>query len=256
MPRISDVPSQATPPQEVRWAMKTEGGPFYRFAGSKPGRNENESPRMAIKTGANRVGVDIFRPAPSSNESRPLSIKTGVGRYRINSSEPSNSDHVTETSAKVPKIGLDKIVAEKQKAGIASARQKERRKKREEKRAVPNSKTLTGIVKAKRRYRPGTVALREIRKYQKGTELLIRKLPFQRLVKEISQIHVGKYDLRFQSTAMGALQAASEDFLVHLMEDTNICAIHAKRVTIMPKDMKLAIRLRNIKQESRVDKCY
>lgn len=254
MPRISDVPSKATSPQEVRWAMKTDGGPFHRFAGSKPRRNESESPRMAIKTGANRLGVDIFRPAPSSNESRPLSIKTGVGRYKINSSEPSSNeplsvDHVTETSAKVPKIGLDKIVAEKQRASIASARRKEKRKKREEKRAVPNSKNLTGIVKAKRRYRPGTVALREIRKYQQSTELLIRKLPFQRLVKEISQIHVGKYDLRFQSTAMGALQAASEDFLVHLMEDTNICAIHAKRVTIMPKDMKLAIRLRNVKQD-------
>ena len=85
------------------------------------------------------------------------------------------------------------------------------------------------------RYRPGTVALREIRKYQKSTELLIRKLPFQRLVREIAQDF--KTDLRFQSSAILALQEASEAYLVGLFEDTNLCAIHAKRVTIMPKDI-------------------
>ena len=79
----------------------------------------------------------------------------------------------------------------------------------------------------------GTVALREIRRYQKSTELLIRKLPFQRLVREIAQDY--KTDLRFQSTAVLALQEASEAYLVGLFEDTNLCAIHAKRVTIMPK---------------------
>ena len=89
---------------------------------------------------------------------------------------------------------------------------------------------------------PGTVALREIRKYQKSTELLIRKLPFQRLVREIAQDF--KTDLRFQSTAILALQEASESYLVGLFEDTNLCAIHAKRVTIMPKDIQLARRIR------------
>ena len=79
----------------------------------------------------------------------------------------------------------------------------------------------------------GTVALREIRRYQKSTELLIRKLPFQRLVREIAQDF--KTDLRFQSSAVLALQEASEAYLVGLFEDTNLCAIHAKRVTIMPK---------------------
>ena len=91
------------------------------------------------------------------------------------------------------------------------------------------------------RYRPGTVALREIRKYQKSTELLIRKLPFQRLVREIAQDF--KTDLRFQSSAILA-QEASEAYLVGLFEDTNLCAIHAKRVTIMPKDIQLARRIR------------
>ena len=79
-------------------------------------------------------------------------------------------------------------------------------------------------------------------KYQKSTELLIRKLPFQRLVREIAQDF--KTDLRFQSTAVLALQEASEAYLVGLFEDTNLCAIHAKRVTIMPKDIQLARRIR------------
>ena len=88
----------------------------------------------------------------------------------------------------------------------------------------------------------GTVALREIRRYQKSTELLIRKLPFQRLVRELAQEF--KSDLRFQSTAILALQEAAEAYLVGLFEDTNLCAIHAKRVTIMPKDMQLSRRIR------------
>ena len=91
-------------------------------------------------------------------------------------------------------------------------------------------------------YSPGTVALREIRRYQKSTELLIRKLPFQRLVREIAQD--SKADLRFQSSAIAALQEAAESYLVTLFEDTNLCAIHAKRVTIFPRDMQLARRIR------------
>ncbi|KAJ7519798.1 hypothetical protein O6H91_20G055900 [Diphasiastrum complanatum] len=99
-----------------------------------------------------------------------------------------------------------------------------------------------GVVKRPRRYRPGTVALREIRKYQKNTELLIRKLPFQRLVREVAQEF--KTELRFQSHAVLALQEAAEAYLVGLFEDTNLIAIHAKRVTIMPKDLQLAKRIR------------
>lgn len=95
-----------------------------------------------------------------------------------------------------------------------------------------------------RRFRPGTVALREIRKYQKSTDLLIRKLPFARLVREISQELFPKSELRFQSIAIAALQEASEAYLVNLFEDTNLCALHARRVTIMPKDMQLARRIR------------
>jgi histone H3 len=100
----------------------------------------------------------------------------------------------------------------------------------------------TGGIKKPHRYRPGTVALREIRRYQKTSELLIRKLPFQRVVREIAQDF--KTDLRFQSAAIGALQEAAEAYLVGLLTDTNLCAIHARRVTIMPKDMQLARRIR------------
>ena len=83
--------------------------------------------------------------------------------------------------------------------------------------AARKSAPATGGVKKPHRYRPGTVALREIRRYQKSTELLIRKLPFQRLVREIAQDF--KTDLRFQSSAVMALQEASEAYLVGLFED-------------------------------------
>ena len=100
-----------------------------------------------------------------------------------------------------------------------------------------------GQQKKPHRYQPGTVALREIRRYQKSTKLLIRKLPFQRLVWELAQ-DLGKMNARFQSGAIMALQEASEGYLVGLLEDANLCAVHAKRVTIMPKDIQLARRIR------------
>ena len=92
------------------------------------------------------------------------------------------------------------------------------------------------------RYHPGTVALREIHCYEKSTDLLIRKLPFSRLIREIAQDFKG--DLRFTSTSLLVQQEASEAYLVGLLEDTNLCAIHAKHVTIMPKDMQLTRRIR------------
>ena len=91
------------------------------------------------------------------------------------------------------------------------------------------------------RYRVGTAALKDIRHFQKSTALLIRKLPFQRLVREIAQDF--KTDLRFQSAAILCLQEAAKAYLVGLFEDTNLCAIHAKQVTIMPRDIQLARRI-------------
>jgi histone H3 len=96
--------------------------------------------------------------------------------------------------------------------------------------------------KKTRRWRPGTVALREIRRYQNSTELLIRRAPFQRLIREISQKF--KSDLRFQAASLSVLQEAAEAYLVGLFEDTNLCCIHAKRVTIFPRDIQLARRIR------------
>ena len=94
----------------------------------------------------------------------------------------------------------------------------------------------------KRRYRPGTLALREIQKYQKSTELLIRKLAFMRLAQEIGQQFLGR--IRFQGTMLIALQEASEAYLISLFKDSNLCTIHIKCCTIMPKDMQLACQIR------------
>ena len=137
--------------------------------------------------------------------------------------------------------------APRKKPGIKNGRIiKKKLNNRPKKRALvdtpPNSPPLTT---RNRRFRPGTKALREIRKYQKSTEPLIRKLPFQRLVKEIAQNF--RSDLRFQSAAIGALQEAAEAFLIQIFEIANMCAIHAKRVTIQPKDILLAQRIRGEK---------
>ncbi|KAJ5778967.1 hypothetical protein N7457_006687 [Penicillium paradoxum] len=110
----------------------------------------------------------------------------------------------------------------------------------------PGDPTPTG---RRRRYKPGTVALKEIRRYQRSYDLLIAKLPFARLVREVAldllPADVGS-ELRWQSHAIQALQEAAEAFLVHLFEDTNLCALHAKRVTIMQKDIQLARRIRGV----------
>ena len=92
------------------------------------------------------------------------------------------------------------------------------------------------------RFRPGTVALRQVKKYQKSTELLMRKAPFQRLVRELATSH--KENLRWQGSAILALQEATESFAVGLLSDANLCALHANRVTIFSKDIQLARRLR------------
>lgn len=104
--------------------------------------------------------------------------------------------------------------------------------------------------KSKKRHRPNVKALREIRRYQAGpdaTRLLIPRLPFARLVKEIAQrlsAQNNTHGLRFQGAAVSALQEASEAYMTMLFEDTVLCCVHAKRVTIMPRDISLARRIR------------
>ncbi|XP_038673403.1 histone H3-like centromeric protein A [Scyliorhinus canicula] len=99
-----------------------------------------------------------------------------------------------------------------------------------------------------RRFRPGTRALMEIRKYQKSTDLLVRKLPFSRLVREVATRFTRGIHFRWQANALLALQEASEAFLVLLLEDAYLCSLHAKRVTLFPKDMQLARKLRGIQE--------
>ena len=144
-------------------------------------------------------------------------------------------------SVKEAQAELKRILAEK--------REEKRKKAAARMMKKAGQQASKGGVKKRYRYRPGTVALKQIRQYQKSTELLIRKLPFQRLVREIaSDDEVIKSPLcgkvRFQSAAIMALQEATEAYLVGLFEDSNLCAIHARRVTIMPKDIQLARRIR------------
>ena len=106
----------------------------------------------------------------------------------------------------------------------------------------------TGTVRKKHRYRPGTVALREIRKYQRTTDLLIKKLPFQRIVKSIAEENASgtpfPNGVRFKKNAINALQEAYEAYQISLFEDTMLECIHRKRQTIAPKDIQLARRIR------------
>ena len=111
--------------------------------------------------------------------------------------------------------------------------------------AAPGTTSST-VAKKPHRFHPGTVAIREIRRYQKSTDLLLRKLPFQRLAREVAQDC--KDDVRFQASALIALQEAAEAYLVGLFEDANLCALHAQRTTIMPKDIILARRIRGERQ--------
>ena len=149
---------------------------------------------------------------------------------------------------KKPSAKSVKEAQEELKRILAEKREEKRKKAAARMANKSGQKAPKGRVKKRYRYRLGTVALKQIRQYQKSTELLIRKLPFQRLVREIaSDSEVIKSPLcgkvRFQSAAIMALQEAAEAYLIGLFEDTNLCAIHTKRVTIMPKDIQLARRI-------------
>uniref|UniRef100_K1QHG8 Histone H3.1 n=1 Tax=Magallana gigas TaxID=29159 RepID=K1QHG8_MAGGI len=100
---------------------------------------------------------------------------------------------------------------------------------------------VTGGIKEPRNWRPSSSALLEIRRYQRTTNLLIPKLSFQRIVKSLTNERFE--GIRFQTSALHALQEACEDFIVNVLADTNLCALHGKRVTILPKDMQLALRI-------------
>ncbi|KAK4537333.1 hypothetical protein CDCA_CDCA12G3358 [Cyanidium caldarium] len=112
------------------------------------------------------------------------------------------------------------------------------------KRTIFVSDAGAAATKRRHRYRPGARAIMEIRKFQKSTQLLLRRLPFARVVRELCERIFGTTIFRWQASALEALQTAAEDYLVRLFEDSNLCAIHARRVTIMPRDIALARRIR------------
>lgn len=134
-------------------------------------------------------------------------------------------------------MGRTKQVARKSTGGKAPRSQVASKK-------APKPKTTNAGDKVKKphRFRPGTVALREIRKYQKSVDHLIAKLPFQRLVREIAHEFDSKF--RFEAAALLCLQEAAEQYIVGMFSDSNLCAIHAKRVTVMAKDMRLTKTIR------------
>ena len=145
---------------------------------------------------------------------------------------------VEDQKADAKKANLKQMkISKKVKMESAAAKLQSKKKASIEKKTAP---ALGGL--KKRRFKAGTVALREIRKYQKSTDLMLPRAPFQRLVRSIC--HDIDHDLRFQSQALIALQEASEAYITGIFEDANLCALHAKRVTLMKADMMLARRIR------------
>ena len=145
---------------------------------------------------------------------------------------------------KLKKQNKKKMARTKQTHRIAAAWGKAPRKQLgKRKRIAP----LRGGVKKPRRWRAGTVALREIRRYQCSTECLIPKIAFQRLVREICQEMFQNTDMEgllFQSTALLALQESAEDYLVDLFGDCQVAAFHGKRITIQTSDIQIVRRFR------------
>ena len=204
------------------------------------GQEERE---IGLVTPVNPKGPSTGEPPEPDPGMLPPGPRKTVG------GEPKPSTSGSSKSRRKPSARSVKEAQEELKRVLAKKREEERKKAAARLAKKGGQKAPKGGVKKRYRYRPGTVALKQIRQYQKSTELLIRKLPFQRLVREIAgDSEVIRSPLcgkvRFQSAAIMALQEASEAYLVGLFEDSNLCAIHAKRVTIMPKDIQLARRIR------------
>ena len=209
---------------------------------------QEEEQEIGLITPANpKVPSTGEPPEPDLGMLPPGPRKTVGEKLKLSTSGPSKSSTSAQLRLK-PSTRSVREAQEELKRVLAKKREEKRKKAAARMAKKGGQKAPKGGVKKRYRYRPGTVALKQIRQYQKSIELFIRKLPFQRLVREIandSQIIksplCGK--VRFQSSAIMALQEASEAYLVGLFEDTNLCAIHAKRVTIMPKDIQLARRI-------------
>ena len=205
------------------------------------GQEERE---IGLVTAANPKVPSTGEPPEPDPGMLPLGPRKTVGGQP----KPSTSAQ-QRLKPKKPSAQSVREAQEELKRVLAKKREEERKKAAARMAKKGGKKAPKGGVKKRYRYRPGTVALKQIRQYQKTTELLIRKLPFQRLVREIaadSEVITSPLcgKVRFQSEGIMALQEAAETYLVGLFEDTNLCAIHARRVTIMPKDIQLARRIR------------
>ena len=197
---------------------------------------QEEEEEIGLITPANPKGPSTGEPPEPDLGMIPPGPRKTVG------GQPKPSTSAQQRLKPKPKPSARSVrEAQEELRRVPAKKKEEERKKAAAKMAKKGSqKAPKGGVKKRYRYRPGTVALKQIRHYQKSTELLIRKLPFQRLVREIpadSKVITSPLcgKVRFQSTAIMALQEAAEAYLVGLFEDTNLCAIHTRRVTIMPE---------------------
>jgi len=221
---------------------------------ARTGKDKNQSPgKTPDPKGRKILGRKLMQNEKNAEKEETAAPPAREDRESSPDSESSESSgfltHASQGSqgTRKPAAAAQKITGKK--IGPAS---KLGRKKLEKSPKTPaqKRKSMTGpsrtpgTQRKKQKWRPGTVALREIRQYQRSTNLLIPKLPFSRLIKELANERSSSGGLRFQSSALMALQEAAESYIVQLFEDTNLCAIHAKRVTVMPKDMNLARRIR------------
>ena len=210
-------------------------------------KRHRESVRESLTVSERDDSVRAGTSRQSGSPRKQTARKSTAGSGR-NSIQPNRGGNVTGRSSQgtSPKAVARKSTAQMppdhRRPQLVTKSPRNLTKRLETKTSRNKPRHSHGPIRKPHRYRPGTVALQEIRRYQKSTDLLIRKLPFQRLVREIAQEF--KLNLRFQSAAISALQEASEAYLVGLFEDTNLCTIHAKRVTIMPRDIQLARRIR------------
>ena len=189
---------------------------------------------------------EVSEPGPSKSVDAHYDVKNSIyfremAKWKKMKKLPKNEPKNTSGGYKQPRLPISAKPLRKTGVGTGvknSVRAATNATRNNHRKNMP----ATGGVKKPHHYRPGTVALREIRHYQKSTELLCRKLAVSRLIREITQDF--KTELRFQSSAIAAIHEAMESYMVYLFEDTNLCAIHAKRVTITPRDMQLACRIR------------
>ena len=223
--------------------------PSPQLVSLDPFEGEEEPIIRPTSVGAARVTSQTVRV--ESNITKPLKIIGGKGPKSAGGRNPKSAGgkDLKSSGGKPLKLSVGGKAPRKQVApqkrktpGSGSIWYVLRRRDIQEAKGTGHLYADDPTKKRKNYFRPGYLTLNEIRHYQKKVHLLIRKLPFQRLVREIAQ-HFS-LDLRFRSAAITALQEASEAYLVCLFEDTNLCTIHAKRVMIMPKDIQLARRIR------------